>query len=51
MQVHDELVFNVVPDELDALRQLVIDNMVDAYHGRVAMEVSVGTGDNWLQAH
>ena len=51
MQVHDELVFNVVPDELDALRQLVIDNMVDAYHGRVAMEVSVGTGGNWLQAH
>ena len=51
MQVHDELVFNVVPDELDALRQLVVENMVAAYNGRVAMEVSVGTGDNWLQAH
>lgn len=51
MQVHDELVFNVVPSELDRVRQLVVDNMVSAYSGRVAMEVGVGVGDNWLQAH
>ncbi|MCM1293458.1 MAG: DNA polymerase I [Bacteroides sp.] len=51
MQVHDELVFNVAPDEVEQLRELVVRNMEHAYSGRVAMEVSVGTGDNWLQAH
>ena len=51
MQVHDELVFNVVPDELEQLRKLVVEHMENAYKGRVPMEVAVGTGKNWLQAH
>lgn len=51
MQVHDELVFNIVPSELDQMRRIVVDNMVAAYSGRVPMEVGVGIGDNWLQAH
>lgn len=51
MQVHDELVFNVVPDELDALTELVVRNMESAFSGSVPMEVSVGTGQNWLEAH
>lgn len=51
MQVHDELVFNVVPSELDAIRELVTRNMEQAYSGRVPLEVSVGTGTDWLQAH
>lgn len=51
MQVHDELVFNVVPDELDELRNLVVRNMEQAYSGRVRLEVSAGTGKNWLEAH
>ncbi len=51
MQVHDELVFNVIPDELEQLTELVVRNMEQAYHGRVPLEVSVGTGQNWLEAH
>lgn len=51
MQVHDELIFNVVPEELDELTGLVVEKMENAYHGRVALEVSVGTGKNWLEAH
>lgn len=51
MQVHDELVFNVVPDELDALSAMVTREMRNAYHGRVTLEVSAGTGANWLDAH
>lgn len=51
IQVHDELVFNVIPDELPQLRQLVIDSMHNAYHGRVALEVSAGTAPDWLAAH
>lgn len=51
MQVHDELVFNVAAGEMDVMRELVVRNMTGAYTGRVALEVSVGTGTDWLQAH
>lgn len=51
MQVHDELVFDAVPEELDDLRELVVRNMEQSYCGKVAMEVSVGIGYNWLEAH
>lgn len=51
MQVHDELIFNVVPDELDALTAMVTEEMRNAYHGRVTLEVSAGIGHNWLDAH
>ena len=51
LQVHDELVFNVVADEVDALRSMVVDEMTSAYKGRVPLEVSVGQGSNWLEAH
>lgn len=51
MQVHDELIFNVVPDELPALQALVETEMQAAYHGRVALTVSSGVADNWLDAH
>lgn len=51
MQVHDELIFNVVPDELDIMMKMVSDLMEHAYSGRVALEVSAGVGANWLEAH
>lgn len=51
MQVHDELIFNVVPDELPRLQQIITDGMVGAYRGRVPLEVSAGVGQNWLEAH
>lgn len=51
LQVHDELVFDVVPEELPQLNEIVERCMVDAYHGRVPLEVSAGTGRNWLEAH
>lgn len=51
LQVHDELVFNVVADELDRLRDMVIEEMRNAYKGRVPLDVSVGFGANWLEAH
>lgn len=51
MQVHDELVFNVVPDEQAELNALVVDLMEKAYSGRVPLEVGVGVGSNWLEAH
>lgn len=51
MQVHDELVFDVLPEELDRVKEIVIRDMRQAYAGQVPLEVSVGTGDNWLEAH
>lgn len=51
IQVHDELVFNVCPDELDELRAVVIEKMENAYSGKVRLEVSCGVGKNWLEAH
>lgn len=51
MQVHDELIFNVVPDELARLQQIITEGMVGAYRGRVPLEVSSGVGQNWLEAH
>ena len=51
MQVHDELVFNVVPQELPRVEEIVKRNMENAYHGRVALIVSAGVGKSWLEAH
>lgn len=51
LQVHDELVFDVVPHELPVLQQIVVECMEGAYRGRVPMEVAAGVGSNWLEAH
>ena len=50
-QVHDELVFNVVNDELARVKEIVKRNMENAYQGRVPLTVSAGVGKNWLEAH
>ena len=51
MQVHDELIFNVVPEELAELQAMVAEKMEGAYSGKVRLEVSSGVGQNWLEAH
>ena len=51
MQVHDELIFNVKPDEAAELEELVVEGMKGAYRGRVPMEVAAGIATNWLDAH
>lgn len=51
LQVHDELVFNVIPDELSVLQELVIREMSNAFSGKVTLDVSAGTGHDWLTAH
>ena len=51
MQVHDELNFDVVPEELPALQELVARQMEGAYSGNVTLTASSGAASNWLDAH
>lgn len=51
MQVHDELNFNVPFDEVEQVRQIVVDNMQNAVHLSVPLIAECGVGDNWLEAH
>ncbi|MBV6640262.1 MAG: DNA polymerase I [Cyclobacteriaceae bacterium] len=51
MQVHDELVFDVVKEELDTLTQNVTKFMKTAIELEVPMEIGIGHGSNWLEAH
>jgi DNA polymerase-1 len=50
LQVHDELVLEVAPGELDALQAIVVDRMSHAAELRVPLDVQVGTGPNWDSA-
>jgi DNA polymerase-1 len=50
LQVHDELLFEVAPGELDALRALVTTAMCGAFPLTVPLEVSMGTGRSWADA-
>ncbi|MEV6707187.1 DNA polymerase I [Micromonospora wenchangensis] len=50
LQVHDELVFEVAPDEREALETLVRQEMGAAYPLSVPLEVSVGVGRDWNSA-
>ena len=51
LQVHDELVFEVPEDEIEPVRKLVQTEMAGALDLVVPVEVEVGTGQNWLEAH
>ncbi len=51
MQVHDELVFDLHKDEQDIVKPKVIELMKSAVILEVPMEVEVGIGKNWLEAH
>lgn len=51
LQVHDELVFDAHKDELDELKKLIYDKMVNAIPLNVIIEAEMGEGNNWLEAH
>jgi DNA polymerase I len=50
LQVHDELLFEVSPGELDQLRELVHAAMCGAFEFTVPLELSMGTGRSWADA-
>ncbi len=51
LQVHDELVFETPEAEVDGVRELVVEEMKGALEVSVPIEVEVGVGRNWLEAH
>lgn len=51
LQVHDELVFDVYKPELDLIKPIIEKHMQHALQLKVPVEVGMGVGVNWLEAH
>jgi DNA polymerase-1 len=51
LQVHDELVFDAYKEEVDALKPVIKEQMIQALPLDVPIEVEMSTGQNWLEAH
>lgn len=53
LQVHDELVFDVLKEELDDVKPVILDCMQHAMKlpNEVPTDAEVGAGKNWLEAH
>lgn len=51
LQVHDELVFDVPKDEVEAISKMVEEKMKNAMNLKVPVVVDLNTGNNWLEAH
>ncbi|MEO8666401.1 MAG: DNA polymerase I, partial [Ignavibacteria bacterium] len=51
LQVHDELVFEVKNSEVEKVKKIVIDKMKNALKLKVPIEVEVGEGSSWFEAH
>ncbi|MEQ8419128.1 MAG: DNA polymerase I, partial [Arenibacter algicola] len=51
LQVHDELVFDVYKPELEELKTMIKTEMENAYKLSVPLDVELGIGNNWLEAH
>jgi DNA polymerase-1 len=47
LQVHDELIFDVAPEELELMKVLVVEQMEGAVSLTVPLRVDVGVGENW----
>jgi DNA polymerase-1 len=50
LQVHDELVFEVVAGELDALQAIVVNEMEHVIELSVPLDVQIGIGRSWDEA-
>ena len=51
LQIHDELLFDVVPEEAETLRSIVVEEMEHVLNLSVPLTVECNIGKNWLEAH
>ena len=50
LQVHDELVFNVIKDEEELVEKIVTDIMENTYKLNVPLKVDINKGNDWYEA-
>mgnify|MGYP002626501347 FL=1 len=50
IQVHDELVFNVINDELEEVQSIVRQIMENTFQIQVPLKVDIEVGNNWYEA-
>ncbi|MBO8151764.1 MAG: DNA polymerase I [Candidatus Marinimicrobia bacterium] len=51
LQIHDELLFEVPEEEIETLREIVVQEMENAIKLDVPVKVDVGIGNSWYEAH
>jgi len=51
LQVHDELNFNVYPNEHDIVKQIVLEEMENVINMKIPLIADCGEGSNWFEAH
>ena len=51
LQIHAELVFDAVPDEIEALERIVVEKMQNVIKLSIPLTVECNYGKNWLEAH
>ena len=51
LQVHDELVLEAPPPEIDTVAPLLVEEMKKAADLAIPLEVELGQGDTWAAAH
>ena len=51
LQIHDELLFDAPLDEVERVKEIVRREMTGALDFGVPLDVGIGVGSNWLDAH
>jgi DNA polymerase-1 len=51
LQIHDELLFDAVPEELEMLEKIVVEEMESVMTLSIPLTVECNHGNNWLEAH
>ena len=51
VQVHDELIFEIHKSELKEMKEIIKNEMENAFDIKIPLKVDMGTGLNWFEAH
>ena len=51
LQIHDELLVETYPDEIEDVKKIIEDGMKNAVKLSVPLEIDMKQGNNWLEAH
>ena len=51
LQIHDELLFDSIPEEVEQLKMIVMEEMENVIELSIPLTVECNYGNNWLEAH